>query len=392
MYKFYRYAEEFKSANIKLCDFYPSRHQHISIQGIEHLFIRCNFAANLLTIMELGITTFAELTPDPETGKTVAPHQRMMDLMEEIELADQVGLEVYAVGEHHRPDFVASSPATILAAAAVKTKNIKLSSAVTVLSSDDPVRVFQEFATVDLLSGGRAEIMAGRGSFIESFPLFGYDLHDYDTLFSEKLELLLKINETEKVTWKGKHRTAINGLGVYPRPFQEKLPVWVAVGGTPESVVRAATLGLPLAVAIIGGNPAHFVPLIELYRKTSEKAGHGELPVSVHSHGYVADTSQQAADEFYPSYAYVMTKLGRERGWQPMSRPQYEAMRQKQGALLVGSPEQVIDKILYEHSLFKLSRFLLHISVGTMPHDKVMHSIELFGTKVAPAVRKAVAE
>ncbi len=340
--------------------------------------------------MELGITTFAELTPDPETGKTISARQRVADLMEEIELADQVGLDVFAVGEHHRPDFVVSSPATILGAAAVKTKNIKLSSAVTVLSSDDPVRVFQQFATVDLLSGGRAEIMAGRGSFIESFPLFGYDLSEYDTLFSEKLELLLKINESEKITWQGNHRAAINGLGVYPRPFQKKLPVWIAVGGTPESVVRAGRLGLPLAVAIIGGNPAHFKPLIELYRKTAEKAGHEELPLGIHSHGYIADTSQQAADEFYPSYAHVMTKIGHERGWPPMNRPQYEAMRTKQGALLVGSAEEVTDKILYEYSLFKNSRFLLHISVGTMPHDKIMHSIELFGTKVAPAVRKEI--
>jgi len=278
----------------------------------------------------------------------------------------------------------------ILGAAAVKTKNIKLSSAVTVLSSDDPVRVFQDFATVDLLSSGRAEIMAGRGSFIESFPLFGYDLEDYDELFTEKLELLLKINASEKVSWKGKHRPAIHGLGVYPRPYQQQIPIWIAVGGTPASVARAATLGLPLALAIIGGRPDQFVPLVELYRRTSIEAGHGELPLAIHSHGYVADTSQQAADEFYPSYAYVMSKLGRERGWPPMSRQQYETARSPQGALLTGSPQQVADKILYEYSLFKNSRYLLHISVGTMPHDKVMRSIELFATKVAPEVRKAV--
>ncbi len=340
--------------------------------------------------MELGLSTFVELTPDQQTGKTISPHQRMKDLIEEIELADQAGLEAFAIGEHHRPDFIASAPAVILGAAAVKTKNIKLSSAVTVLSSDDPVRVFQDFATVDLLSSGRAEIMAGRGSFIESFPLFGYDLDDYDELFAEKLELLLKINASEKVSWKGKHRAAIHGLGVYPRPYQQQIPVWIAVGGTPASIARSATLGLPLALAIIGGRPDQFVPLVELYRRTSAEAGHGELPLAIHSHGYVADTSQQAADEFYPSYAYVMSKLGRERGWPPMSRQQYQSAKSPQGALLTGSPQQVTDKILYEHSLFKNSRYLLHISVGTMQHDKVMRSIELFATKVAPEVRKAV--
>ena len=338
--------------------------------------------------MELGISSFAELTPDPVTGKTISGHQRMMDLMEEIELADQVGLDVYALGEHHRPDFIVSSPAVVLAAAAVKTSHIRLSSAVTVLSSDDPVRVFQDFATVDLLSGGRAEIMAGRGSFIESFPLFGYDLKDYDELFSEKLELLLKLNESEKISWKGKHRSSIQNLGVYPRPFQKKLPVWIAVGGTPESVIRSGKLGLPMALAIIGGSPANFLPLVELYRKTSTAAGHGRLPLAVHSHGYVSEDSQQAADEFFPSYAYVMSNIGRERGWPPTTRAQFEAGRSRQGALLVGSPQQIIDKILFEKELFGLDRFLLHVSVGTMPHDQIMHSIELFGTRVAPAIRK----
>ncbi len=338
--------------------------------------------------MELGISSFAELTPDPVTGKTISGHQRMMDLMEEIELADQVGLDVYALGEHHRPDFIVSSPAVVLAAAAVKTNHIRLSSAVTVLSSDDPVRVFQDFATVDLLSGGRAEIMAGRGSFIESFPLFGYDLKDYDELFSEKLELLLKLNESEKISWKGKHRAPIQNLGVYPRPFQKKLPVWIAVGGTPESVIRSGKLGLPMALAIIGGSPANFLPLVELYRKTSTAAGHGRLPLAVHSHGYVSEDSQQAADEFFPSYAYVMSNIGRERGWPPTTRAQFEAGRSKQGALLVGSPQQVIDKILFEKELFGLDRFLLHVSVGTMPHAQIMHSIELFGTQVAPVIRK----
>jgi probable LLM family oxidoreductase len=338
--------------------------------------------------MELGISSFAELTPDPVTGKTISGHQRMMDLMEEIELADQLGLDVYALGEHHRPDFIVSSPAVVLAAAAVKTNHIRLSSAVTVLSSDDPVRVFQDFATVDLLSGGRAEIMAGRGSFIESFPLFGYDLKDYDDLFSEKLELLLKLNESEKISWKGKHRSPIQNLGVYPRPFQKRLPVWIAVGGTPESVIRSGKLGLPMALAIIGGSPANFLPLVELYRKTSAAAGHGRLPLAVHSHGYISEDSNQAADEFFPSYAYVMSNIGRERGWPPTTRAQFEAGRSKQGALLVGSPQQVIDKILFEKELFGLDRFLLHVSVGTMPHAQIMHSIELFGTRVAPVIRK----
>jgi probable LLM family oxidoreductase len=340
--------------------------------------------------MEIGISSFAELTPDPATGKTISAQQRMKDLMEEIELADQVGLDVYALGEHHRPDFIVSSPAVVLAAAAVKTKRIKLSSAVTVLSSDDPVRVFQDFATVDLLSDGRAEIMAGRGSFIESFPLFGYDLGDYDELFTEKLSLLLKLNESERISWKGKHRAPIQNLGVYPRPVQPELPVWIAVGGTPESVIRAGNLALPLILAIIGGNPANFLPLVQLYRDTASASGHGRLPLGVHSHGYIAEDSQQAADEFFPSYAYVMSKIGRERGWPPTTRSQFEAGRSRQGSLLVGSPQQVIDKILYETELFGLDRFLLHISVGTLPHAQVMRSIELLGTFVAPVIRKAV--
>jgi probable LLM family oxidoreductase len=340
--------------------------------------------------MEIGIYTFAELTPDPVTGQKMSPKQRIRDLIEEIELADQVGLDVFAVGEHHRPDYISSAPAVILAAAAERTKNIKLSSAVTVLSSDDPVRVYQDFATVDLLSGGRAEIMAGRGSFIESFPLFGYDLKDYDELFSEKLDLLVRINENEKVLWNGKHRPSINNLGVYPRAHQEKLPIWIGVGGTPESVVRAARYGLPMAIAIIGGSPAHFVPHVKLYRETAEKAGHdpSKLKIGINSHTYIADTSQQAGNEFYPSYAQVMTQLGRERGWPPTDRQQFELMRSSLGALLVGSPQDVLDKILYEYELFKHDRFLAQMSVGTMPHKQIMRSIELLGTKVAPAVKK----
>lgn len=343
--------------------------------------------------MEIGITTFVENTPDPATGKLLAPHERMRNLMEEIELADQVGLDVFSIGEHHREDFIVSSPAVVLAAAAVKTKNIKLSSAVTVLSSDDPVRVFQDFAHVDLLSEGRAEIMAGRGSFIESFPLFGYDLNDYHTLYAEKLDLLIQLNKNEKVTWSGKHRAAIDNLGVYPRPHQKELPIWVAVGGTPESVVRAADYGLPMALAIIGGSPERFVPFTDLYKKAYQQAGHdmGKLQLAINSHGYIADDSQKAASEFYGPYAYLMGKIGRERGWSGMSRDQYDLMRGQGGSLLVGSPQEIIDKILWEHELFGNTRFLLHISVGTMPHAQVLHAIELLGTVVAPAVRKALA-
>ena len=342
--------------------------------------------------MEIGLYTFADVARHPGSGVMISPEQRLRDLMEEIELADQVGLEVFGVGEHHRPDYAVSSPAVVLAAAAVRTKNIRLTSAVTVLSSDDPVRVFQDFATLDLLSSGRAEIMAGRGSFIESFPLFGYDLDDYDDLFSEKLELLLKLRDSERVTWSGEHRAAINDLGVYPRPAQERLPVWVAVGGTPQSVARAGMLGLPLALAIIGGTPERFVPLIDLYRESARRAGHdpGTLPVSINSHAYVADTSQQAADDFFPPYAEVMTRIGRERGWPPTTRQQFDAMRSPRGALAIGSPQEVIDKILHQHELFDHDRFLAQMALGAMPHDRIMHAIEIMGTVVAPAVRKAV--
>lgn len=342
--------------------------------------------------MELGIYTFVENTADPVSGQKLPAHKRISDLLEEIELAEQVGLEVFAIGEHHRIDYLASAPAVLLAAAAVKTKTLKLSSAVTVLSSDDPVRVFEEFAMVDLLSQGRAEIMAGRGSFIESFPLFGYDLNDYDALFSEKLQLLLELNKKEKVTWKGKFRPAIHNLGVYPRPFGKELPVWIAVGGTRESIIRAATVGLPMALAIIGGTPYQFVPHVQLYRDTYVKEGHDikNLRLGINSHVYVSETSQQAADEFYPTYEMMMTKIGRERGWPPTSREQYEASRSSHGALLVGSPQQVIDKILYEYELFHHTRFLAQMSVGTLPHHQMMRSIELFGVKVAPEVRKHV--
>ena len=341
--------------------------------------------------MELGIYTFAELRADPETGRTIGPDERMRNLLEEIELAEQVGLDVFGVGEHHRPDFVVSAPAVVLGAAAVRTERIRLTSAVTVLSSDDPVRVFEEFATLDLLSGGRAEIMAGRGSFIESFPLFGYDLADYDELFAEKLELLLLLRDTVRVTWSGKHRAPLDDAGVYPRPLQDPLPIWLAVGGNPESAVRAGVLGLPMALAIIGGQPERFAPFAELHRQAGEKAGHGRLPLSINSHTYVADTSQQAAEQFYPPYADMMNAIGRERGWSGIRRPDFDALRTRRGALVVGSPQEVTEKILFQHEIFEHDRFLGQISVGTLPHDKVMRSLELFGTEVAPVVRKEIA-
>ena len=343
--------------------------------------------------MELGIYTFAEMSPDPKTGARIDPQTRFRNLMEEVELADQVGLDVFGIGEHHRPDFAVSAPAVALAAAAMRTKTIRLTSAVTVLSSDDPVRVFEEFSTVDNLSGGRAEIMAGRGSFIESFPLFGYDLNDYDTLFAEKLGLLLKIRESAKVTWSGEHRPPLNNVGVYPRPVQDPLPVWVAVGGTPESVVRAGTLGMPLALAIIGGEPERFAPLVELYREAAARAGHdaGKLKVGINSHGYVAHTSERAVDEAFPPFAEAMSRIGRERGWPPTSRAQFDAGRTLRGANFVGSPEAVVEKILFQHEIFHHDRFLVQFSVGALPHADLMRSIELFGTRVAPAVRKALA-
>jgi probable LLM family oxidoreductase len=343
--------------------------------------------------MEIGVYTFAETTPDPATGETVTAGQRLRDLLEEIELADQVGLDVFGVGEHHRPDFAVSAPAVVLAAAAARTRRIRLTSAVTVLGSDDPVRVFQDFATLDLLSGGRAEIMAGRGSFVESFPLFGYDLGDYDALFAEKLDLLLRLRDGERVTWRGRHRAPIAGLGVYPRPLQAPLPVWIAVGGTPQSVARAGTLGLPLAVAIIGGEPARFAPLVDLYRDAACRAGHdpASLPVGINSHAWLADDSRRAADEFFPSYAEVMSRIGRERGWPPTTRAQFEAGRGPRGALLVGTPDEVTEKILFQHEIFGHRRFLAQLTVGSIPHAKVMRAIELLGTKVAPAVRAEVA-
>ena len=313
----------------------------------------------------------------------------MRDLLEEAELADQLGLDVFAVGEHHRPDFAVSSPAVALAAIAARTERIRLSSAVTVLSSDDPVRVFQQFAELDLISGGRAEIMAGRGSFIESFPLFGYDLDDYDELFAEKLELLLQIRDDTYVTWTGKHRAPLQNAGVWPRPVQERLPVWVAVGGTPQSVVRAGALGLPLTLAIIGGQPERFVPLVDLYRQAFEAAGHhpSDARVAINTHAFVAESVREADAAFASSYLAMMNRIGRERGWPPSGKPEYEALRSPRGALAVGSPEDVAEKILFEHELFGNDRYVGQMSVGAVAHRDVLKSIELFGTQVAPIVR-----
>jgi probable LLM family oxidoreductase len=340
--------------------------------------------------MELGLCTFADLAPG--AGPDAAA-RRLRELLEEIELADRLGLEVFGLGEHHRPDYAVSSTAVALAAAAARTKDIRLTSAVTVLSSADPVRVFQDFATLDLLSGGRAEIMAGRGSFIESFPLFGYDLDDYDELFAEKLDLLLALRASERVTWSGRHRPALSDVGVYPRPLQQPLPVWIAVGGTPGSVARAGALGLPLMLAIIGGSPARFAPLIDLYRQAAQQgaADRSGLAVGINSHTYVADSSQRAADEYYPAYAPMMNRIGRERGWPPLTRQQFDAACGPAGHLLVGSPQQVAEKILAEHELFGHDRFLAQISVGALPHEQVMRATELFGAEVAPVVRKALA-
>jgi probable LLM family oxidoreductase len=333
--------------------------------------------------VELGLFSFVERTP----GSGLTAEQRLTNLLEEIELADQVGLDVFGVGEHHRPDYVVSAPAVVLGAAAARTSRIRLTSAVNVLSSDDPIRVFQQFATVDLLSGGRAEIMAGRGSFIESFPLFGYDLRDYDELFAEKLDLLLRLRESERVTWSGRHRPPLEGQPVYPRPVQEPLPVWIAVGGTPESAVRAGSLGLPMALAIIGGLPERFVPFAELHRRAAEEAGNGRLPLGINSHGFLADRAEEAADLAFGPFSETMNRIGRERGWPPTTRVDFDAQRTLRGALFVGSPAEVAEKILFQHSLFGHDRFLLQLSVGSMPHDKLLRAIELFGTEVAPLVR-----
>ncbi len=342
--------------------------------------------------MELGLYTFVDNTPDPATGKRVPPEKRLENLLEEVQLADEAGLEVFAIGEHHREEYIASSPSTILAAAAARTNKIRLSSAVTVLGSEDPVRVFQQFATLDLISKGRAEIMVGRGSFIESFPLFGYELDNYDELFAEKLDLLLALREKERVTWQGKYRSGLKGQGIFPRPLQKKLPVWVAVGGTPMSAYRTGYLGLPMAVAIIGGQPARFSGLVELHRRGAAEGGHEPPALSINSHGFIADNSQDAANIAFPAFKQTMDKIGQERGWPPMSREQFNGSVTLHGANVVGSPQQVIEKILYQHELFGHQRFLLQMSVGYIPHAKMLRSIELFATQVAPAVAKALAK
>lgn len=340
--------------------------------------------------MEFGICSFGDYAPVLHDGSTLTGTQRMQNLLEEIITSDQLGMDVYALGEHHRKDYLISAPAVVLAAAAPLTKNIRLSTGVTVLSSEDPVRVFEQFSTLDLISQGRAEIMAGRGSFIESFPLFGYDLEDYDGLFSEKLELLLKLNEAETIHWKGKFRSPLSGQGIYPRPHQPKIPVWIAVGGTPASAIRAGKLGLPLSLAIIGGMPAQFKPLIELYRKTYTEAGHAadNFQLSVNGHMFLDEDSQKAADIFFPAYAATMSRIGRERGWPALTRAQYEQMRNPRASLMVGSPAEIVDKILYQYELFGNTRFLAQLTVGALPHADLMRSLELFGTKVVPEVRK----
>jgi len=341
---------------------------------------------------ELGVDSFVETSFDAAQRAAMNGTVRMQQLLEEIELADQVGLDAYGIGEHHRPEYLASAPAVILAAAAARTKRIRLASAVTVLSSDDPVRVFQQFATLDLISQGRAEIIAGRGSFIESFPLFGYDLDDYDTLFAEKLDLLLKLRDSVEVHWQGKHRAALTGQGVYPRPQQSPLPVRLGVGGTPQSVVRAATLGLPLVLAIIGGEPHRFRPFLDLYRQSLKQAGRPALPIAIHSIGFVGDTTKGAADAFYPAYAAAFTRIGRERGWPPVTREQYDAVCGPNGALLVGNPEQVAEKIVRMHdALGGYARQSIVLNGGALPHKDTLRAIELLGTKVAPLVRQEIA-
>lgn len=344
--------------------------------------------------MEIGISTFVETTPDVNTGKTAPHSQRIREVVEEIVLADKVGLDIFGVGEHHRKDYAASSPAVILAAAASQTDRIRLTSAVTVLSSADPVRVFQDFSTLDGISNGRAEIMAGRGSFIESFPLFGNDLQDYDELFDEKLDLLLKLQASEMVTWSGKHRPSINNRGIYPRPVQDPLPIWIGSGGNAESAVRAGILGLPLCLAIIGGSPVQFAPLVQLYKRAAAQAGHdpAKLAVASHSHGFVAETTETAADNFFPSTQQAMNVLGKERGWGHYSRASFDAARSFEGALYVGDPRTVADKIIHLRKHVGVTRFMLHVPVGSMPHEDVMKAIELLGKEVAPIVRSEVAE
>jgi probable LLM family oxidoreductase len=341
--------------------------------------------------MEIGIYTFGETRFDPATGRQTEAAERVAHLLEEVEVADRVGLDVFGIGEHHRPDFVASSPVTILAAAAARTSRIRLSSAVTVLSSDDPVRVFQDFATLDLISNGRAEIMAGRGSFTESFPLFGQDLADYDSLFQEKLELLIRLREEPRISFEGLHRAPIDDRPVYPRPVQEEIPIWLAVGGNPPSALRAGSLGLPMALAIIGGMPERFAPFVDIFRQSATQAGHGGLPVSINAHGFITDDADEASELAFPPYLETMGRIGRERGWPPPSRAHFEAERELRGAIFVGDAQAVIDKILFQHEIFGHERFLIQLTVGPMPHDRVLRAIEILGEEVAPAVRREIA-
>jgi probable LLM family oxidoreductase len=344
--------------------------------------------------MQIGVDSFAAAISDPATGLTLSAVDRMQHLLDEIELADRVGLDVFGIGEHHRAEFLDSAPAVILAAAATRTKNIRLTSAVTVLSAADPVRVFQEFATLDLISNGRAEIVAGRGSFIESFPLFGLQLEDYDSLFAEKLELLLLLREQERVHWSGQHRAPLTGQAVFPRPLQSPLPIWIGVGGTPSSFARAGTLGLPLMVAIIGGEPRRFRPLVDLYREAGRRAGHPpeQLQVGVHSIGFVADTTEEAAEVFYPGYAHTFTEIGKERGWPATTRAQFDALRGPTGALLIGDAETVAKKILYvSAALGGISRITFQMGVATVPHGRMLRAIEILGNDVAPIVRQEMA-
>ena len=340
---------------------------------------------------EFGLVTFADVGHGDDLPKLT--HERIQNLLEEFRFADENGLDVFGLGEHHRPDYSVSSPVTVLAAAAAQTKTIKLSSAVTVLSSEDPVRVFQQFATVDQISGGRAEIMVGRGSFIESFPLFGYNLQDYNELFDEKLNMLLRLNESEYITWTGTLTQSLSNAGIYPRPFQEKIPIWQAIGGTPQSAVRAGTLGLPLTLAIIGGYPAQFTRLMDLYRQTWNAQNHEALfQLGINGHMYIAETKEKAAEEYFPHYATVMSRIGRERGWSPLTRGSFEAMTEPEASLLVGSPQEVADKIIYWHNLFGFTRFLGHISMGTLPHNLVMKSMKLYTEQVVPRVKEAIGE
>ena len=344
--------------------------------------------------MELGISMFGDLYIDPATGKTQSPQQRLQEIIEEIKLMDEVGLDYFGIGEHHRPDYAVSSPEILLAAAATVTKRIKLGSAVSVLSSSDPVKLYQNFSMVDLLSNGRAELMAGRGSFTESFPLFGYRLDDYNKLFEEKLDLLLKINSEERVTWKGNFRAALNNQQVLPRAVHNELPIWVAVGGTPASVIRAASLGLPLMIAIIGGSPQQFQPFFELYKETYQAHGHdmANYQVGVHSHSFFGADGKETADRYYPVYAAQMDRIGKSRGWPPYQRTQFDFGRSKNGALFIGDAAEIIDKLLYVQEMFGLTRFAAHMDVGAPNHLDMMKSIELFGTKIAPKVREALAK